>query len=95
MRCPECNRRMHLKPDQIKEPGIGLLMICPKGHEAPSRSGSSRTYAEKKRSGRPTVTFCLPVETIDRLGELADETGMSRSAVVAEAIEKYKPRRTA
>ena len=54
--------------------------------KAESRSGTSRTYAERVAKGRPNVTFSLPQETVDLLTRLAAHTGLSRSQVVARAL---------
>lgn len=53
-----------------------------------SRSGTSRSYAERKAKGRPNVTFALPLEAISLLSELASHYNLSRSAVVDLAIRE-------
>lgn len=52
-----------------------------------TRSGTSRTYAERKDRGQPNVTLSLPAETVAKLKELAEERRASRSATVAALIE--------
>ena len=53
-----------------------------------TRSGTSRTYAERKAKGRPNVTISLPSETVEQLTTLAANTGLSRSAVIDLAIRE-------
>lgn len=67
------------------------LMTTPKR----SRSGTSRSYEERKAKGRPNVTISLPTETVALLAELAEHHGLSRSAVIDLAVrELAKKRRT-
>lgn len=53
-----------------------------------SRSGPSRSYAERKAAGRPIVAVTLPTDTIALLAELATHHNLSRSAVVDLAIRE-------
>lgn len=53
-----------------------------------SRSGTSRSYAERAAKGRPNVTFSLPSETVEILIRLAGHHNLSRSAVVDLAIRE-------
>ena len=55
-----------------------------------SRSGTSRSYAERLAAGRPNVTFSLPVDTVAMLARLAEYHKLSRSAVVDLAIRELE-----
>lgn len=58
-----------------------------------SRSGTSRSYAERKKKGRPNATFSLSEQTVDDITELAERIGISRSAVVSLAVEELKKKK--
>ena len=53
-----------------------------------SRSGTTRSYAERKAAGRPIVAVTLPDDAIALLKELAEHHNLSRSAVVDLAIRE-------
>ena len=53
-----------------------------------SRSGTSRSYAERAAAGRPLVSFTLSTETKELLAELAKHHNLSRSAVVELAVRE-------
>lgn len=57
-----------------------------------SRSGTTRTYAERKASGRPIVSVTMSAETKALLDELSEMRGESRSAVIDEAIQALAKR---
>lgn len=61
--------------------------------EAKTRSGTSRSYAERAAKGRPNVTFSLPEDTVILLRELAEHHNLSRSAVVDLAIRELSKKR--
>jgi predicted transcriptional regulator len=48
------------------------------------------TYAERKAAGRPLVTITMTTDTKELLDELADRLGMSRAAVIEEALNAYE-----
>ncbi len=52
-----------------------------------SRSGTNRSYAERKAKGRPIAAFTLPAETLEALERLAAARGLSKSALVASLID--------
>lgn len=51
-----------------------------------SRSGTSRSYAERIAKGRPNRTFSLSDEVDWLINRLAAKLGKSRSAVIDEAV---------
>jgi hypothetical protein len=53
-----------------------------------SRSGTSRSYGERVKAGRPNVTLSLTTETVEMIARLSESLGLSRSAVVTLAIEQ-------
>jgi hypothetical protein len=53
-----------------------------------SRSGTSRTYAQRAAAGRPNVTLSLTSEVVALLAELAEHLRLSRSAVVDLALRE-------
>lgn len=55
-----------------------------------SRSGTSRSYAERVAAGRPNVTVSMAQETKDILEELAEHHNLSRSAVIDLAIRELR-----
>lgn len=55
-----------------------------------SRSGTSRSYEERAKAGRPNVTFSLPMSAVVSLERLAEHHGLSKSAVVALAIAELE-----
>jgi predicted transcriptional regulator len=55
-----------------------------------SRSGTTRSYAERKDAGRPLVTFTLTLETKAIIQELAEHYNLSRSAVVELAVRELQ-----
>jgi hypothetical protein len=57
-----------------------------------SRSGTSRTYEDRKARGQPNVTFSLPEEVVTKIGELAEQLECSKSAVVARAVTEFAKR---
>jgi metal-responsive CopG/Arc/MetJ family transcriptional regulator len=61
--------------------------------EKKSRSGTSRSYAERMAKGRPNVTISLPTETIELLSELQEHHGLSRSAVIDLAVREFAKKR--
>jgi hypothetical protein len=58
-----------------------------------SRSGTSRSYADRVAKGRPNVTISLPTETIQLLAELQEHHGLSRSAVIDLAVREFAKKR--
>lgn len=56
--------------------------------KAKSRSGTSRTHAERVEAGQPNKLFSLRVEIDEMIGELATVLGLSRSLVVSRAVER-------
>ena len=61
---------------------------------ASKRSGTSRTYAERKASGQPNVTLSLEQAVVDALQLLAEADGTTKSQVVRKAIKDYLDRRS-
>ena len=61
--------------------------------EKKSRSGTSRSYEERKAKGRPNVTISLPTETIQLLAELQEHHGLSRSALIDLAVREFAKKR--
>ena len=57
------------------------------------RSGTSRSYEDRKNKGRPNVTFSLLEATVQEISELAETIGISRSAVVSLAVSELKKRK--
>ena len=55
---------------------------------ASTRSGTNRSYEERKAGGRPTATFTLPTSTLDLLSDLAARHNLSKSAVVDLAVRE-------
>ena len=55
-----------------------------------SRSGTTFTYAERKKRGRPTSTYSVSNETIAMLSELADRLELSKSAVIELAVRELQ-----
>jgi hypothetical protein len=51
-----------------------------------SRSGTTRSYAERRDAGRPIVNFSLSSEVDALIDRLAVERKMSRSALVELAV---------
>lgn len=60
----------------------------PSGESPKTRSGTSRSYAERAAKGRPNRTFSMADETNELLEKLAAHHGLSRSAVVELAIRE-------
>jgi hypothetical protein len=56
--------------------------------ERKSRSGTSRSYAERAAKGRPNVTFSMSDDTRELLVQLAEQLRLSRSAVVELALRE-------
>lgn len=56
------------------------------------RSGTSRTYEDRKARGQPNATFSLPEEVVTTIGELAERFECSKSAVVARAVTELSKR---
>lgn len=55
-----------------------------------SRSGTSFTYAERKKRGRPTSTYSLANETLAILDDLAERLELSKSAVIELAVRELQ-----
>lgn len=55
-----------------------------------SRSGTSFTYAERKKRGRPTSTYSLANETLAMLDDLAERLELSKSAVIELAVRELQ-----
>ena len=53
-----------------------------------SRSGTTRSYAERKEAGRSIVSHTMTDEAKALLSELATHHGLSRSAVLELAIRE-------
>lgn len=58
-----------------------------------SRSGTSRSQAERTAAGRPLVTFTLTLEVKELIQELAKHHNLSRSAVVELAVRELAKKR--
>lgn len=56
------------------------------------KSGTSRTYQERKTAGRPNVTISMSVHTRQLLYALASRLGISMSKVVDIAIRELADR---
>jgi metal-responsive CopG/Arc/MetJ family transcriptional regulator len=50
------------------------------------------SYAERKKNGRPTVTFSLPETTVDEIERIAERLKLNRSAVVDLAVRELGKR---
>ena len=61
--------------------------------ERKSRSGTTRTYAERLAAGRPTVSVTLTTEDLAVLAGLSERHGLSRSAVISLAIRELAKKR--
>ena len=61
--------------------------------EPKTRSGTSRSYAERQAKGRPNKTFSLPSDTVILLQDLAEHHSLSLSAVVDLAIRELSKKR--
>ena len=55
-----------------------------------NRSGTSRSYAERMKAGRPLVTFTLSIEAKELIERLASHYNLSRSAVIELAIRELE-----
>ena len=55
-----------------------------------NRSGTSFTYAERKKRGRPTSTYSLSNETLALLESLAERLELSKSAVIELAVRELQ-----
>jgi hypothetical protein len=55
---------------------------------ASKRSGTQISYADRKASGRPNVTYILPEETVAQIVRMAGRLNLSRSAVVDLAVRE-------
>lgn len=58
-----------------------------------SRSGTSRSYAERVAKGRPNRTFSLPQDVDTDIDDLAAYYNESRSALICRAIRELKKKR--
>lgn len=58
--------------------------------EKKSRSGTTFTYAERKKRGRPTSTYSLGNETLELLSSLAERLELSKSAVIELAVRELQ-----
>ncbi len=58
--------------------------------EATSRSGTSRSYADRVAKGRPNVTVSMAADTVALLARLADHYGLSKSAVIDLALRELE-----
>jgi hypothetical protein len=58
-----------------------------------SRSGTTRTYAERKAAGRGLVSLTMSDETKALLDELAQALGISRAATVELALREFDKKR--
>ena len=58
-----------------------------------SRSGTSRSYADRVAKGRPNITISATTELIELLSELQDHHGLSRSAVIDLAVREFAKKR--
>lgn len=56
--------------------------------EPGTRSGTSRTYAERRDAGRPNRTFSLAADLDELISTLAKARQISRSAVVDLAVRE-------
>jgi hypothetical protein len=61
--------------------------------EKKSRSGTSRSYADRMAKGRPNVTISLPTETLELLSALCEHHGLSRSAMIDLAVREFSKKR--
>jgi hypothetical protein len=50
------------------------------------RSGTSRTYEQRAKAGRPNRTFALAIDVDKEIGRLAEALGLSRSQVVSLGV---------
>ena len=53
-----------------------------------TRSGTSRSYAERAKKGRPNVTLSMSEDCNSLLSDLAERMNLSRSAVVELAVRE-------
>lgn len=61
----------------------------------PNRSGTSRTYEQRLKKGRPNVTVSMAADTRMLLATLADALSLSMSAVIDLAIRELAKKRQA